>query len=131
VIRCIVLNQVYFLREIASQNPLEISDVRFSIEHILKMIEKSGTVQFDCSKSLERVSLSGGRDFRLRTYPCPGAIEGRVLPEAGFVFEEDRCPFAFGFFLMVGYLYRTHRDCTLLSALASVFRGRCTEKPMS
>lgn len=131
MVRGIVLNQIDFSWEIASQRSFEIPDVRFGIEHFLEMIEEPGTVEFDGSEDLERVPLPCGRDFRLRSYPCPGAIEGRVLPEAGFVFEEDRCPFALGFFLMRGYLYRTQRDCMVLSAFASVFLGRCTENPMS
>lgn len=131
MVRCIVVNQIDFPWKVASQNSFEVPDVRYCIEHFLKMIEESGTVQLDCSENLERVPLSRGWDFRLRTYPCPCPIEGRVLAEAGFVFEEDRRPFAPGFFLMLGYLYRTQRDCTALSAFANVFLGRWTEKPIS
>lgn len=110
MIRCIVLDQVYFLRKVAAQYSFKILDICFGIEHFLKMIEKPGAVQFDRTENLERVPLARGRDFRLRTYPRPCPIEGRVLPEAGFVLEEDRRPFAPGFFLTLGYLYRIQRD---------------------
>lgn len=103
VVRCIVLNQIDFLREIALQNSFEIHDVCFGIEDLLKVVEKSGTIQFDCTEYFERISLPHSRYFWLRTYPRPCSIEGWVLPEARFVFEEDGRSFAFGFFLMLGY----------------------------
>ena len=95
-----LLNQIDFWGKVASHNPFEVSHIGLGIEDFLKMVEKPGTVQLDCSKNLEGVSLSRGWDLRLSTYPCPCPIQGRVLPETGFVFEEDRCPFAPGFFLM-------------------------------
>ena len=103
MIRCIVLNQIYFLRKIASQYSFEIPDVCFGIEDVLEAVKESGVIQLDRPKNLECVSLSGSRYLRLRPYSRPCAIERGVLPEACFVFEEDGCPFVVGFFLMLGY----------------------------
>ena len=68
------------------------------------MIKEPSTVQLDRAEYLERISLPRSWDLRLRTYSRPCLMERRVLPEAGFVFEEDSRPFAPGFFLMLGYL---------------------------
>jgi hypothetical protein len=38
----------------------------------------------------------------LASYPGPCLVEGGILPERGFVFEEERWSFAFDFFLMSG-----------------------------
>ena len=99
VVRCVALNQIYFLWEIALQNSFEIHDVCFGIEDLVKVAEKSGAIQFDCAEYFERVSLPHSRYFRLRTYPRPCSIEGWVLPEARFVLKEDGRSFDFGFFL--------------------------------
>lgn len=96
------MNQVDLSRKVAAQDAFQILDVGIGIEDLLKMVKEPGTVDLDRAKDLEGVSLAGGRDLRLRAYPGPGLIEGGVLPEAGFVFEEERRPFVFGFFLRVG-----------------------------
>jgi hypothetical protein len=44
VIGCIVLDQVYFLRAIASDYPFEIDNVRFGIEDLLKVIKEPCTI---------------------------------------------------------------------------------------
>lgn len=104
MIRCIVLNQIYFLRKIASQYSFEIPDVCFGIEDVLEVVKESGVIQLDRPKNLERVSLPSSGYLWLRTYSRPCAVERGVLSEACLVFEEDSRPFAFGFFLMLGYL---------------------------
>jgi len=131
VIRGIVLNQIYFLRKITSHDSFEIRTICFGIEDFLKMVEKTCTIQLDRTKNLERVSLPRSWYFHLTTYPRPRAIEGGVLPEARFVLEDDGRSLASCFFLMLGYLYRIQRDCTALSACASVFLGRWTDNPSS
>jgi len=58
VIGCVVLNQIYLLREITTYDPFEIDQVRESIEDCLKLVKKSSTIQFDGAINLECVSLS-------------------------------------------------------------------------
>lgn len=103
----------------------------FGIEDVLETVKEACAIQFYGAKNLESVSLAGSRYFWLRTYPRPCAVECGVLPEARFVFVKDGCPFVFGFFLMLGYLYRIQRSCAALSACASIFLGRWTENPRS
>lgn len=131
VVRGIVLNQKYFSGEIAPQYSFEIRDVGFGVEHGLEIIKESPTIQFYGAENLEGVPLAGSRYFWLKSYARPCAVECGILSEARLVFEEDRCPFMLGFFLMLGYLYRTQRDCAALSACASALLGRCTENPRS
>jgi hypothetical protein len=66
------------------------------------MVEKAGRKQLDGAKYFQGIFLASGGDFWLASYPGPGLIEGGVLPEAGFVFEEKGRPFALGFFLISG-----------------------------
>lgn len=81
----------------------QIHKVRCGIEDRLKMVQEASTIQLDRPENLERVSLSCCRYLGLGTYPRPRAIEGGILPEARFVFEEDSRSFALGFFLRLGY----------------------------
>lgn len=129
VVRCVVLNQEYFPGIVASQDLLQIPDVCHSTENCLKVIKESRTIQLDGTKNLQRVSLPRRGDFWLRTTARPSAVEGGILPEARFVLVEECSPFALGFFLIFGYLYRAQRSCAPLSACARVFLGRWTENP--
>jgi hypothetical protein len=40
VVGCVVLNQIYFLRTIASDYSFEINNVRFGIEDLLEMVKE-------------------------------------------------------------------------------------------
>lgn len=103
VIRRIVLDEINFLREVTVQNYFEILDISLRVEYILKMIQEAATVSFDGPEDFERVALTHAGNFRLVTYSCPCLMKSWVLPETGFVLEEDSCFFAFGFFLISGY----------------------------
>ena len=59
--------------------------------------------EFDGSEDLEGIALSHAGYQRLTAYSGPGLVKCRVLPEAGFVLEEDGRSLVFGFFLMSGY----------------------------
>ncbi|OOP57874.1 MAG: hypothetical protein AYP45_00700 [Candidatus Brocadia carolinensis] len=65
----------------------------------LKVVEKSGTIQFDGTEYFEHISLSHSHYFWLRTNSCPCSIEDWVLAEARFVFEEyEAAPSSLAFF---------------------------------
>jgi hypothetical protein len=103
VIRCIVLNQIYLFGEVAIHDPFEILHVGESVEDGLKLVKKSSTIQLDCAKDLERISLSCCWNFGLRTYERPCSVERWVLPKTRFVSEEDCRPFGPGFFFCCGF----------------------------
>src|SRR5437016_5469052 len=124
VIWGVVLNQEHLLGKVGSYDAFQVLDVRFGVEYALEMVEKPRAIQLDGTIDLERVPLPSSRYRGLRTYSRPGAVERRVLPEARFVLEEESPAFAFGFFLIRGYLYLVQRSCSALSAFAKVFVGR-------
>ena len=102
MIRGVVLDEIDFPRKIAAHGFFEIFDVGVGSEDPLEVVKKSGAVQCDDTEYLQGVSLPCGRNFRLSADAGPGLVEGGILSEAGFVFEEDRRFLALGFFLMSG-----------------------------
>jgi hypothetical protein len=102
VVRGIVLDQKDFLGIVVSNQPLQIGDIGRGIEDLLKMVKETGGIEFDRAKDLERLLLPCGGNFGLASYPRPGLVESGVLPESGFVLEEEGGSFAPGFFLMSG-----------------------------
>jgi hypothetical protein len=102
VVRGVVLDQINFARKVASNQPLQVDDIGRSIEDFLKMIEEAGCIELDGAENFQSLPLSSGGNFGLASYPCPSLVKRRVLPEGGFVFEEDGGSFALGFFLMSG-----------------------------
>ena len=102
VVGGVVVDEVNLAGEVAAQNPVQVLDVGLGIEDRLEMVEEPGAVQLDGAEEFEGPPLARGRDFRLRAYPGPGLVEGGVLPEGGFVLEEEGGPFGLDFFLMAG-----------------------------
>lgn len=102
VVGGVVLDEVDLAGEVAGQQPFQVREIGVGVEDLLKLVAKPGGVEFDGAEDLEARALAGGRDFRLRTDPAPGLVEGGILPEGGFVFEEEGGPFAARFFLMRG-----------------------------
>ena len=103
MVRGVVLDQVDFSGKVTPQCPFEIIDVSVGVENLLEVVKESSRVEFDGAEYFQCVSLPRGRDLWLRAPARPGLVERRVLAEAGFVFEEDSCLFAPGFFLRLGY----------------------------
>ena len=68
-------------------------------------------------------------DPRLHADTGPRAVKAAVLPEAGFVLEDDYSAAVGGVFLIAGSRYLSQISCASRSARASRLRGRCTEKP--
>ena len=97
------MDQIDFAGKVTAQCPFEIVDVGIGIENLLEVVKEPSTVKFDGAKYFQGVSLSCGRDLWLRASARPCLVERGVLAKAGFVFEEDRCFFALGFFLRLGY----------------------------
>ena len=97
------MDQIDFARKVTAQGPFEIVDVGIGIENLLEVVKEPSTVKFDGAKYFQGVSLPRGGDLWLRASARPRLVERGVLAKAGFVFEEDDCLFAFGFFLRLGY----------------------------
>ena len=75
------------------------SGVRVALKDFSMGVEEFGPVEIHRAKDLLRVALTGCGDQRLVSPPRPSLVEGRILPEAGFVPEEQgRLAFS-GFFL--------------------------------
>jgi hypothetical protein len=102
VVGSVVLDQIDFLGKVASNQSLQVDDIGGSIEDWLKMVKETGRIEFDRAKDLQSLLLPGSGNFGLASYPRPGLVESGVLPESGFVLEEEGGSFASGFFLMSG-----------------------------
>lgn len=102
VVGSVVLDQIDFLWKVASNQPLQVNDIGRSIEDFLKMVKETGRIEFDRAKDFQSLFLPGGGNFGLASYPRPGLVESGVLPESGFVLEEEGGSIASGFFLMSG-----------------------------
>jgi hypothetical protein len=102
VVGSVVLDQIDFLWKVASNQPLQVDDIGRSIEDFLKMVQETGRIEFDRAKDFQSLLLPGGGNFGLASYPRPGLVESGILPERGFVLEEEGGSFASGFFLMSG-----------------------------
>jgi len=102
VVGSVVLDQIDFLWKVASNQPLQVDDIGRSIEDFLKMVQETGRIEFDRAKDFQSLLLPGGGNFGLASYPRPGLVESGILPERGFVLEEEGGSFASGFFLISG-----------------------------
>jgi hypothetical protein len=52
VIGSVVLDQKDFLGKVASKEPLQVTDIGQSIEGFLKVVKKTGGIEFDRAKDL-------------------------------------------------------------------------------
>ena len=75
--------------------PQEIED------SVLAVIEPCAP-KFDGAENFHALALSGYGDFRRPSDAAPGGVQGRVLPETGFVGEEEGTVLRTGFFLRAG-----------------------------
>lgn len=102
VIRGIVLNQNGSLVAVVPRQLLEESQVRGSVEGAILPVMEAGLPEFDGAQNLDALTLSGDRNFRRLPDAAPGGVQRGVLPEAGFVGEDQRPVLAPGFFLRLG-----------------------------
>jgi len=63
---------------------------------------KTGTPEFDGTQNLDAVTLPGDPKLGRLTHLAPGGVQGGILPETGFVGEDQRPALALGFFLRLG-----------------------------
>jgi hypothetical protein len=98
VVGGVVLNAMYSARTVMAKESFQVLDVGLGVEPLVELVEEPGGVQLDGAEDFEGVALAGRGDFRLRPYPGPGLVEGRVLAEGGLVPKEDSRSLAFGFF---------------------------------
>ena len=98
----VVLNQNRSLAAVPLSELLEETEVRVGIEDgVLAVIEPCAP-KFDGAENLHALALSGYGDFRRPSDAAPGGVPGRVLPETGFVGEEEGAVLRTGFFFRAG-----------------------------
>ena len=102
VIGGVVLNQNRSLATIAPSQLFEKTEVRGGIENGVLAIIVPRAPKFDGAENLHVLAVSSHRDFRWAPDAAPGGVERRVLPETGFVGEDERPVSRSGFFLRAG-----------------------------
>ena len=102
VVGGIVLNQDRSLAAVSSSELFEEAKVRGSIEFGVLAIIEPRAPKFDGTKNLHVLTFSRHGDFRWAPDAAPGGVERRVLPETGFVSEDERPVSRAGFFLRSG-----------------------------
>jgi hypothetical protein len=89
VVRGIIVNKEDFLLAVALRQPAWKRRVTLALENLPIPIVEFWPVEIHRSAYLLRVALAGGRNQRLVSAAGPGLIEAGVLPETGFVAEEQ------------------------------------------
>lgn len=130
VVGRIVLNQASSFSAKLSRYFFQKPTIGVRVEDRSSLVEKTRRIDFNGPEDLDTLSLSGHWDLRLGSFPGPGGVKGRILPETGLVREEE-CPSPrVGFFFMLGEVHRRQRFCSTTFARAKRRRGRWREKPM-
>ena len=102
VVGGVVLNQNGPLPAVSPCQLLEESQICGGVENRLLAIIEARAPQFDSAQNLDALALSGDGNFWRIPYAAPGGVERRILPEAGFVREDERPVSRAGFFLRLG-----------------------------
>jgi len=102
VVAGVVLNQNRSLAAVAPSQLFEETEVRGGIEDRVLAVIEPRPPKFDGPENLHALALSGYGDFRRTPDPAPGGVERRVLPETGFVGEQESPVSQSGFFLRAG-----------------------------
>ena len=76
--------------------------VRLGVDYTIAPIEKPGRVNLDASEDLHAPTLPGDRNLRLHPTPGPRRVQGRILPEGGFVAMDQRRALRSGVFFRLG-----------------------------
>ncbi len=76
--------------------------VRLGVEYAVASIEKPGRMNLDAAEDLYAPTLSGDRNLRLHPTSCPRRVQGRILPEGGFVAMDQRRTLRSGVFFRLG-----------------------------
>ena len=102
VVGGVVLNQDRSLAAVSPSQLFEEAEIRSGIEDCVLAIIEPRAPEFDGTENLHVLAFSGHGNFRWAAHPAPGSMERRVLPEAGFVGEDQRPVSRLGFFLRAG-----------------------------
>ncbi len=102
VVGGVVLNQNRALAAVPPGKLFEEAEVGGGIEDGVLAIIEPCAPKFDGAENLHALALSGYGDFRRPSDAAPGGVQGRVLPETGFVGEEEGTVLRTGFFLRAG-----------------------------
>ena len=102
VIGSVVLNQNGPLSPVSACQLLQEAEVGGGIEDGALAILKTRAPHLDGAENLHMLALASDGNFRWPAYAAPGGVERRILPETGFVGEEERPVSRAGFFLRVG-----------------------------
>lgn len=85
----VVVDQEDFLPTIALHQPVQEGRVATAFKDVAPAVVEAGAVEIDRSKDLLRVALARRGNQRLVSAARPRLVEARVLPEAGFIGEEQ------------------------------------------
>jgi hypothetical protein len=102
VVGGVVLNQDGTAAALVRRKLLQKSEVAFGVEHAVPPVVEAGPLQFDRAQDLHALALPGDQDFGRMTDATPRGMQGRVLPKARFVGEDQRAVLAADFFLRFG-----------------------------
>jgi hypothetical protein len=90
VIGSIILNQNRPLAAIAPGELFEEAQISGGIEDRLLTIVEPCAPEFDGAKYFYILALASDRNFHRATHPTPGGVQRGILPEAGFIGEDQR-----------------------------------------
>jgi hypothetical protein len=102
VIRGVILDQNPSLTAVSPRQLFQKSKISGGIEDGILAIVEARAPEFNSAEDLYILPLARDGYFRRRPYAAPGGVERRVLPEAGFVCEDERPVSRAGFFLSSG-----------------------------
>ena len=98
----VVLHPEDGMRIVLPGHLLQEVQVRLGVEYAVAPIEKPGRVNLDAAEDLHAPTLSGDRNLRLHATPRPRRVQGRILPEGGFVAMDQRRALRSGVFFRLG-----------------------------
>jgi hypothetical protein len=75
------------------------AQIRGSIEDGGLAIVEAGSPELDSAQNLHALAFAGDGDLGRMAESAPGSVQGRVLPETGFVGKNQRRILRAGFFL--------------------------------
>ena len=102
VVGGVVLNQNRSLAAVSPSELFKEAEVRGGVEDGVLAIIEPRAPKFDGTENLHVLAFSRHGDFRWAPDAAPGGVERRVLPETGFVGEDERPVSRSGFFLRAG-----------------------------
>jgi len=96
------LNQYRSLPAVAPRQLFQEGQVGGGVENGVLPVMETGASQFDGAQDLHAFAFSRHRNFGRMTDAAPGGMQRGILPEAGFVGENQRPAFVLGFCFRFG-----------------------------